>query len=62
MLTVKEVSELLNCGEWVVKKLISENELTAVDLNPNGFNRVYRVKESDLDSYVQKQGGNHDEG
>lgn len=57
-LTVKEVSELLNCSQRTIQKQIKENKIEAVEVMGEGKRAgkiEYRVLLSSLDATVQKK-------
>lgn len=51
MLTLKTVSEKLNVSKAIVLILIKTGELPGYKLNA----RVYRVKQKDLDQYIESK-------
>lgn len=49
---IADVAARLQCTAAVVRRLIEAGSLRAVDLNPGGRNRVYRIPESELERFV----------
>jgi excisionase family DNA binding protein len=51
-LTVTQAAKLLGMSRWTITRRINEQELPAYQSKPGGG--VYRIKRSDLDTYIQK--------
>ena len=51
-LKIADVAARLQCTPAVVRRLIEGGTLRAIDLNPGGANRVWRVPELELERFV----------
>lgn len=52
LLTISEVAEIVRLNYHTVRTKIHNGEIPAIDLSPNSSQRTVRVKQSDLDRWL----------